>query len=457
MYLLDAHDATMPAFREAWASIGDSIVVVGGDGIWNCHVHTNDIGAAVEAGIDAGRPHHDPRHRPHGAGRRGTLGARGRGRRRPHHARARADRRSRPRSSRSASATACVASSPASACSDVVAGGQSMNPSTAQILEAVEACASDSRHRAAEQQEHRGGRRARSTRSRRSASRSSPTTSVPEALAALVEYDPNADLDDNEATMSAARERVRTGEVTQAVRDTVADGGDDARRATGSRSAATASSRPPSSPADAVCELLGEARRRRQRDRDGARRRRRRPPTRPSASASTSRSHSRSSRSSSTTAASRSTRISSASEVAARSAGCRPVTRRSRCGSCREIDLPRLKGVGRRARRAARRHGPAHRARPAPALPAPLDRPHQARRDRRARGGRGGDGHRRGALGARPAHAQPARARRGRRRTTARRCSTSRSSTRRGARSSSRSAPRCRCSGSSTCTAASAR
>src|SRR4029077_229161 len=57
MYLLDAEDGTMPAFREAWASIGDSIVVVGGDGIWNCHVHTNDIGAAVEAGIDAGRPH----------------------------------------------------------------------------------------------------------------------------------------------------------------------------------------------------------------------------------------------------------------------------------------------------------------------------------------------------------------------------------------------------------------
>jgi len=57
MYLLDAPDASMPAFREAWAAIGDSIVVVGGDGIWNCHVHTNNIGAAVEAGIDAGRPH----------------------------------------------------------------------------------------------------------------------------------------------------------------------------------------------------------------------------------------------------------------------------------------------------------------------------------------------------------------------------------------------------------------
>ena len=47
----------MPSFRDAWGAIGDSIVVVGGDGLWNCHIHTNDIGGAVEAGIDAGRPH----------------------------------------------------------------------------------------------------------------------------------------------------------------------------------------------------------------------------------------------------------------------------------------------------------------------------------------------------------------------------------------------------------------
>ena len=32
------------------------VVVVGGEGIWNCHVHTDDIGAAIEAGIDVGRP-----------------------------------------------------------------------------------------------------------------------------------------------------------------------------------------------------------------------------------------------------------------------------------------------------------------------------------------------------------------------------------------------------------------
>ena len=40
MYLLEADDATIPAFQDTWGAIGDSIVVVGGDGIWNCHVHT---------------------------------------------------------------------------------------------------------------------------------------------------------------------------------------------------------------------------------------------------------------------------------------------------------------------------------------------------------------------------------------------------------------------------------
>ena len=46
----------MAAFREVWAGIGDSIVIVGGDGLYNCHIHTDDIGAAIEAALDAGRP-----------------------------------------------------------------------------------------------------------------------------------------------------------------------------------------------------------------------------------------------------------------------------------------------------------------------------------------------------------------------------------------------------------------
>jgi DAK2 domain fusion protein YloV len=55
-YLLDAPDVT--ALRAELGALGDSLVVVGsGDGLWNVHVHANDVGAAIEAGIRAGRPH----------------------------------------------------------------------------------------------------------------------------------------------------------------------------------------------------------------------------------------------------------------------------------------------------------------------------------------------------------------------------------------------------------------
>ena len=56
MYLLEAADETIPAFKEVWAGLGDSIVVVGGDGLWNCHIHTDEVGPAIEASLDAGRP-----------------------------------------------------------------------------------------------------------------------------------------------------------------------------------------------------------------------------------------------------------------------------------------------------------------------------------------------------------------------------------------------------------------
>ncbi|MFM7495256.1 MAG: DAK2 domain-containing protein, partial [Acidimicrobiaceae bacterium] len=57
MFLLDLEDTKLKKFKNAWGEIGDSIVVVGGDGIYNCHIHTNDIGAAIEAPITiGGRP-----------------------------------------------------------------------------------------------------------------------------------------------------------------------------------------------------------------------------------------------------------------------------------------------------------------------------------------------------------------------------------------------------------------
>jgi uncharacterized protein len=61
-YLLaDSDDSAVARLRDRLAALGDSLVVVGVDTPtgreWNVHVHTSDVGAAIEAGIDVGRPY----------------------------------------------------------------------------------------------------------------------------------------------------------------------------------------------------------------------------------------------------------------------------------------------------------------------------------------------------------------------------------------------------------------
>ncbi|MGC0363427.1 DAK2 domain fusion protein YloV [Rhodococcus sp. 27YEA15] len=59
MYLVDGSDeARMASLRHRLAGLGDSTVIVGdGHGGWSVHVHCCDAGAAVEAGLEAGRVH----------------------------------------------------------------------------------------------------------------------------------------------------------------------------------------------------------------------------------------------------------------------------------------------------------------------------------------------------------------------------------------------------------------
>ncbi|WP_346619688.1 DAK2 domain-containing protein [Blastococcus montanus] len=61
-YLLaDTDEAAVARLHQRLAALGDSLVVVGVDTPtgreWNVHVHVSDVGAAIEAGIEAGRPH----------------------------------------------------------------------------------------------------------------------------------------------------------------------------------------------------------------------------------------------------------------------------------------------------------------------------------------------------------------------------------------------------------------
>jgi DAK2 domain fusion protein YloV len=61
-YLLaDTDEVAVARLQQRLAELGDSLVVVGVDTPsgreWNVHVHVVDVGAAIEAGIEAGRPH----------------------------------------------------------------------------------------------------------------------------------------------------------------------------------------------------------------------------------------------------------------------------------------------------------------------------------------------------------------------------------------------------------------
>ena len=100
----------------------------------------------------------------------------------------------------------------------VVAGGQTLNPSTAELLAAVDSVNADqvvvlpgnkNIIPVAEQLDALTAKVVRVV----------PTRSMPEGLAALMVYDPEAPAEANTAAMRQAAEAIVTGEITQAVRD----------------------------------------------------------------------------------------------------------------------------------------------------------------------------------------------------------------------------------------------
>ncbi|NBO34172.1 MAG: DAK2 domain-containing protein, partial [Actinobacteria bacterium] len=248
MFLLELDDTKSKAFMQKWGEVGDSIVVVGGDGLYNCHIHTNDIGAAIEAPISlGGRPHqirvtdlfeevaeeHEKREAqigaPSGADAT-TLGGTSSGG-------GATSRGGKPSFKTHAALPEVTCAVVAVASGDgiaelfgnlgvhgVVTGGQTLNPSTQELLDAVE-------HMNAQQvvilpnnkniipvAKQVDGLTKKEVRV-------VPTCSMPEALAALVAYDPEASAEHNGGSMAKAAAAVVTGEVTTAVRDTKTDAG----------------------------------------------------------------------------------------------------------------------------------------------------------------------------------------------------------------------------------------
>ena len=237
MFLLHADErAAVDAFKQRWMDIGDSIVVVGGDGLYNCHIHTDTIGPAIEAALDAGRPADirvtdlldqatgvaeagwvsDRLDEPAGAAASGSgNGAR--------------ELSDHIRDAR----TGVVAVVTGEGNSDlywdlgvqaIVTGGQSMNPSTEELLRAVEdAPAHDvivlpnnkNVVAVAEQVDALTSKTVRVI----------PTRGISQGLAAMMAYSPLAGLNDLMRDMAAESARVVCGEVTSAVCDAQTEAG----------------------------------------------------------------------------------------------------------------------------------------------------------------------------------------------------------------------------------------
>ena len=217
MYLLNAPDEAIEGFKNVWAGLGDSIVVVGGDGLWNCHIHTDAIGPAIEAGIEVGRPQRI---------RVTDL----------------AEEVMEERWVREAAESgktddlvvpqqvpcAVVAVSPAPGIGrifhslgvqELVLGGQSMNPSTSELLEAVERAPAEQIVILPNNPNIVAVARTVDDETEKTVV-VVPTTSVPEGFASLLGYDPQAIAAENAEMMLEIASGVDVGEVTQAVRST---------------------------------------------------------------------------------------------------------------------------------------------------------------------------------------------------------------------------------------------
>lgn len=212
-YLLEGNDDRVPGLRHQLGTLGDSLVVVGGGGLYNVHVHTNDPDGAVTAAREAGRPRDVSVTRLEGRPIDCIAGQ--------------------ARAVRVAEQTCAVvavadgeglARTFRSLGAVVVPGGPGDNPSVESLLHAVEAAP------AAEivvLPNHPNVRPAAERAAQASSKRVHvvPTDSIPAGIAAATAYNPMIDLDGNVRDMDEAAEACRAGEMARAERDARTDAG----------------------------------------------------------------------------------------------------------------------------------------------------------------------------------------------------------------------------------------
>jgi DAK2 domain fusion protein YloV len=209
-YLLhDADEDAVEHLKQGLGPLGDSLVVVGGDSLWNVHVHVNDVGAAIEAGVEAGRPARITVTRFADQVGEGASGL--------------------PVMNERPDGRAVVAVAPGAGLAElftgsgavVVEGGPSANPSTGELLDAVRRTGA----REVVLLPNDGNTLAVASAAAAQARDEGfsvavvPTRSVLQGLSAVAVGDPSRSFADDVAAMAEAAGSTRWAEVTTAVRE----------------------------------------------------------------------------------------------------------------------------------------------------------------------------------------------------------------------------------------------
>jgi DAK2 domain fusion protein YloV len=212
--LIEGSGLDVDAIRETILRLGDSVIVVGDEQLVRIHVHTDDPGAVLTTGTRAGQLAQVKIDNINRQAQRFVA----------------MHQETDPASLMpvAAAVMSTVAVAPgeglaevfrSTGCEQIVSGGPTMNPSTKDILDAIEACSSNevvvlpndkNIILAAEQAAGMTDKQVRVVKSR----------SVPQGLAALLAANPEEGVEENAVAMEEALGSVRTIEITLAARST---------------------------------------------------------------------------------------------------------------------------------------------------------------------------------------------------------------------------------------------
>ncbi|WP_122642857.1 DAK2 domain-containing protein [Luxibacter massiliensis] len=206
-------------FKSYLESIGDSIVCVADEDIVKVHVHTNDPGLAIQKALTFGqlsRMKIDNMREEH---QEKLI--------REAEKQAAEEKKAKPRKS-----VGFIAVSIGEGMNEIfrelgadyiIEGGQTMNPSTEDMLTAIDAVNADHIFILPNNKNIILAANQAQSLTKDKDILVIPTRTVPQGITAIINYMPEADVDTNEEAMNEGIKHVRTGQVTYAVRDTHID------------------------------------------------------------------------------------------------------------------------------------------------------------------------------------------------------------------------------------------